>query len=89
MLSLDNVIKLVQVELVPVILFAYDICLMLSPSKLSKNMIFFRIIRMGSMFSSDYGLSEEELARLQNETGFTNGSVKRLYTRYKINDISL
>jgi hypothetical protein len=44
---------------------------------------------MGSMFSSDYGLSEEELARLQNETGFTNGSVKRLYTRYKINDVSL
>lgn len=41
-------------------------------------------IRMGSVFSSDCGLSPDDLARLKTETGFSNSSIRRLHARWKL-----
>ena len=37
---------------------------------------------MGSVFSSELGLSPEELQHLQAETGFSKSNIRRLYNRF-------
>jgi hypothetical protein len=37
---------------------------------------------MGSVFSSDVGLSPEELLHLQAETGFSKANIQRLHNRF-------